>query len=510
MSYIGLDIGLTGCKACLFEEASGRLLAGAYREYRMESPLPGRHELNPAVVWRNIKECLSGISQAAAGDPPAALSISSHGESAVPVGHDGKDLANAIAPFDQRIPDMGELWGNGLGMEEMARITGQPPHQMYTLPRMLWYRKHRPEVYGKAWKFLCFQEYALYRLGAEVPVTSYSQAARTWAFDVHRKAWADEVLAPHGLRAELFAKAAPAATVVGEMDRRVAQEVGLPYGTKLVTGGHDQPCGALGAGVLFPGVAADSTGTVECITPAFEKPLTPEVVLRFNLCNEPHVVDGLYVTLAYNITGGSVLKWYRDRLGHCESEAMAARGLDYYAEKLKDLPPGPSGLLVLPHFSGSGTPWCWNDSRGAILGLDLETDEKRLLKGILEGLAFEMQYNLRIMEREGLSIGRFICVGGGAKSDAWLQIKADIFGRPVLRTDVTEGACLGCAMMCAHAVAGASYGRLAEDWVRTVGIWEPEKEQAARYREYFELYSRMQETLRPVQQELHRLRSYAL
>ena len=506
MSYIGLDIGLTGCKACLITEDTGRLLASSYREYHTEYPQPAWQELNPATVWLNVQEVLAGLSDAARHDPPRAISVSSHGESAVPVSADGKVLANAIAPFDRRIEDLDELLSDGPSMAEVAEITGQPPHQMYTLPRILWLRRNRPEVVDKAWKFLCFQEYTLYRLGARNPATSYSQAARTWAFDVHKKVWSTEILSRHGLDAAMFARAVPAATVIGEMDPTLSSRLGLPERIVLVTGGHDQACGALGAGVARSGLAVDATGTVECITPCFTEPLQTDVIMKYNFCNSPHVVDDLYVTFAWNITGGSLLKWYRDKLADVEAELLAQKGLDFYAETIRDLPCGPSGLLVLPHFAGSGTPWFWKDSYGIILGLSFETDKRRLLKGFLEGLTFEMKYNVTIMEEQGHKVEQFVAVGGGAKSDEWLQIKADIFGRPVVRTDVTEGACLGCAMMCAHALEGASYEQLAQDWVRTVVIYEPQSNAVAQYGEYFDLYCRMQQTVRPLLKELHALR----
>ena len=378
---------------------------------------------------------------------------------------------------------------------------------MYTLPRILWIQRNRPEVLARTWKFLCFQEYALYRLGAQEPATSYSQAARTWAFDIHRNVWSEKILSSYGLSCELFAGAVPAGLVVGEMETAVARQLRLPRGIKLVTGGHDQACGALGAGVVGAGLAVDSTGTVECITPTFAVPLQPDVVTKYNLCNSPHVVDGLFVTFAWNMTGGNLLKWYRDKLAGFEALALAAKGLDFYAANICDLPAGPSGILVLPHFAGSGTPWFQEDSYGVIMGLSFETDRKRFLKALMEGVSYEMKYVLAIMQKAGLDVKKFVCVGGGAKSDEWLQIKADIFGRPVVRTSVIEGACLGCAMMCAHALEGASYDTLARQWIRAAKVFEPCPQMAARYEDYFGLYCRMQETVRPLQQNLHELRS---
>jgi xylulokinase len=506
MSYIGLDVGLSGCKACLFSERDGRLLASAYREYAMECPRPGWAELDPALVWRCVREALGALASGAA-EPPRALCVSSHGESAVPVDREGRDLARAITPVDRRITDLPGIMAGGLPVPEVVRITGQPPHPMYTLPRMLWLRRHAPEVVARAWKFLCFQEYILFRLGAREPVTSHSQAARTWAFDVYRREWSRAVLDSHGFGPELFARAAPAATVAGEIDPAVAEELRLPRGLKLLTGGHDQACGALGVAVLRAGLAVDSTGTVECITPTFSRPLAPEVVMQYNLCNSPHVVDGLFVTFAWNVTGGSLLKWYRDKIATYESRALAEQGRDFYAERLVDLPVGPSGLLALPHFAGSGTPWYWQDSYGAVLGLDFDTDRQRLLKGLIEGVTYEMKYNLAIMQKSGLRVDRFVAVGGGARSEEWLQVKANIFGLPVTRTKVTEGACLGCAMMCAHALEGASYDALSLEWIRPDRVFEPQPAFAARYAEYFGLYCKMVEALRPVQSALHALRT---
>lgn len=506
MSYIGLDVGLSGCKACRFSERDGRLLASGYREYATESPQPGWAELDPAVVWRSVCDVLRAAAAGGNGEPARAICVSSHGESAVPVDRDGRDLARAITPIDRRIADLSGIMSGGMSISEMVRITGQPPHPMYTLPRMLWLRRHTPQLVDKAWKFLCFHEYLLYRLGARDPATSYSQAARTWAFDVYRREWSLAILDSHGFSPDLFARAVPAATVIGEIDPALAAELGLPAGVKLLTGGHDQSCGALGVGVLRSGLGVDSTGTVECITPTFSRPLAHEVVMQYNLCNSPHVVDGLFVTFAWNVTGGSLLKWYRDKIATVEARALAEQGRDFYAERLGDLPVEPSGLLVLPHFAGSGTPWYWQDSYGTILGLDFDTDRRRLLKGLMEGVTYEMKYNLAIMQKSGLCVDRFVAVGGGARSDEWLQVKADIFGLPVVRTKVTEGACLGCAMMCAHALDGAPYDDLALRWIQPARVFEPRPAFASRYTDYFGLYCRMMDSLRPVQSALHELR----
>ena len=502
MSLMGLDVGTTGCKAIVFD-AEGAVLGQGYREYPLHHPEPGWAELDSKAVWENVQEAIGeAAAQAGGGDPVKALAISCQGEAATPITREGEVLANTPVSFDARtIPQM-EWWEREMGAEALFEITGQPLHPMYTICKVMWVRENAPEVFDRAWKFLCYGDLIAYRLGAE-PAIDYSLAARTMAFDVREEAWSEAILSRAGIEADTFATPVPSATVVGEVAAETAERLGLPRGVKVVTGGHDQPCGALGAGIVQPNIAMDATGTVECITPAFSRPVLSDAMLRNKYPCYAHVAPGMYVTLAYNFTGGSLLRWYRDVLGKQERDEAEVAGMDPYEILIGKARHGPSSLFVLPHFTTTGTPWMDSFAKGAILGLTLSTEKADLIKGMLDGITYEMRLNLDSLQEAGVEIGSLRAIGGGAKSAVWLRLKANIYNRPVSSLSVSEAACLGAALLAGAAVG--EYASLEEAVGRTIRVeetYEPDPEEAAQYEERYRLYREIYPTFRDF---LHRI-----
>jgi len=496
MSLLGLDVGTTGCKAIIFD-LQGRILGQGYQEYPLIYPQPGWAELDSDGVWAATGQAIRAASeQAGRADPVRALAISTQGEAVTPIDRQGRALANTIVTFDSRTIPQSEWWEATLGRQAIFQISGQPLHPMYTINKIMWWKQHRPELYQQAWKFLCYGDLTSYRLGAD-PGIDYSMACRTMAFDLHQERWSEQILDLAGVEAGRLATPAPSGTVIGKVSRAAADELGLPVGAAIVTGGHDQPCGALGAGIIEPGVAMDATGTVECITPAFDHPVLTDAMLQYNYPCYCHVAPGMYVALAFNFTGGSLLRWYRDVLGKQERDEAEVSGLDVYHIMLGLAADGPSSVFVLPHFTVTGTPWLDNYAKGAILGLSLATSKGDLIKGMLDGITYEMRLNLDYLAEAGVQINKLRAIGGGAKSAIWLQLKANIFNRPVYVLSVSEAACLGAALLAGVAVG--EYREVDQAVAATVQVtesYQPEPAQVARYQERYQIYRQIYPTLK--------------
>ena len=264
----------------------------------------------------------------------------------------------------------------------------------------------------------------------------------------------------------------------------------------MVTGGHDQPCGALGAGVTRPGMAVYATGTVECITPAFARAAFTDELRDNNLCTYDHTAPGMYATCAYSLTGGNILKWFRDQFGAVEVAQAAQAGKNAYELLLAQVGEAPSPLLVLPYFTPTGTPYFDTTTPGAVLGLRMSTTRGQFIRGLLEGVAFEMRLNVEILEHSGCRIDQFRAIGGGAKSKLWTQLKADVIGKPITMLDVTEAGCLGVAMLARSADTGTPISELADKWVHPLSSVQPDPVRAAAYAERFQTYRRLYPTLR--------------
>jgi xylulokinase len=245
------------------------------------------------------------------------------------------------------------------------------------------------------------------------------------------------------------------------------------------------------------------TGTVDCISPAFDLFVENAHMMENNLACYPHVVADKYTSVAYNATGGNLLKWYRDTLADDERRVAESSGADPYEVILGKLPDGPSTVMVLPHFTITGTPWFDGNSRGAILGLKLGTTKKEIVKALIEGTGFEMKQNLRALGDSDLTFTQIRSTGGGAKSKVWNQLKADMLGVPMVTLQTSEGGALGTAILAG--VATGVYGSIDEavtNLIREQDHFEPRPEMVERYDERFEIYKKLYPILKDVNHAL--------
>jgi xylulokinase len=288
---------------------------------------------------------------------------------------------------------------------------------------------------------------------------------------------------------------------VGNLGRAAAQQLGLPEGCLACAGSHDQPAGALGSGVTDATVAMDATGTVECFAVAMDKPVVNETMLRNSLSCYPHAAPGLFVSLAFNFSGGSLFRWARDTFGEAEKKEAERRGIDVYQVLTDEMADEPTDIFVVPHFTVSGTPHMDPNPVGAIIGLTLSTTRPKFLRAILEGISYELKLNLDVLRQAGVEVREFRAVGGGAKSDFWLQLKADMYNTPIIRLQVAEAASLGMAIS-AGVAAGVyrSAREAAQALVTPQETFTPDPNRAAYYDEMLERYRHIYPALKSWQQ----------
>jgi xylulokinase len=503
MSLIGIDVGTTGCKAVVFDER-GKQLAVAYREYPVHSPKPGWLELDPRRVLQDVRDSVKEAAQKA-GDPVQALAVSSQGEAIVPIGKGGEILANSIVSSCPRTSDLVPVWEKRFGRGEIFKKTGIPVASCYTPLRLEWLKENDPETFQRIEKVLFFEDFVYWGLGLE-PAVDYSLVSRSMCLDLESKVYWKEAFASIDFDPSRFSRPDPSGTVVGQVGEKAAQEWGLPIGTTVVTGGHDQPAAALGVGAIEEGVACYGLGTVECVTSVFDKPMLSSEMLDRNLCCYYHTFPGKFVSLAYNFTGGSLFKWYRDTFGGAEVAEATRTGRDVYDLLSSKVPTDPTRLFVLPHFTSTGTPYFDNHSRGAMVGLTLGTSEGEVIKSILEGITYEIRMCSDTFHEVGHPVKEFRCSGGGAKSPVWMQIKADIMNAEMTVPEVSEAGCLGMALLAGSAVG--VYHDLKEAVEATVKVtrrYEPDAQRAARYDENMAVYRDLYPAMREINHRIARL-----
>jgi xylulokinase len=489
MALLGIDIGTTQCKAAAFG-VDGRCLAIASREHRTLHPAPGRAELDSAAVWSCLRETIAEIAAKTRSDPITALCVGAMGEAVVPVSRDRRILGPSILSCDDRGGEYAQALARDFGQEAFYRINPNLLGPQYSLPKLLWMRDHEPESFAKAELFLLWSDLVGFLLGCE-PTSNNSHANRTLLLDWEAGDWSDRLLAWAGLRREQFGRVVPGGVVVGTVADGAAAQLGLPRGVRVVSGGHDQCLNALGCGCVAAGRAVCGIGTYECLTPVFTRPENPLAMLGERLNVEHHVLPGLFVAFLFN-QSGSLIKWFRDTFAAGETAA----GGDVLARLNAEMPAEPTSLLVLPHFDPPPWPEHIADTSGAILGLRSTTRRGEILKAIMEGATLHFVDAVAALGRMGIDTTEFVASGGGARSDAWLQIKADIFGVPFVRLQSAECGVTGAAMLAGLATGVyASPAEAVAAHVRRQRVFEPDSRRHAFYQEKAQRHRQLYPTL---------------
>ena len=493
MSFLGLDIGTGACKAAVFNR-QGHELAYASLEYPVLHPGPGLAELDSHKVISSCFDVIREVNQKI-DDPVVAMCISSQGEAFTPVDRDGSYLCNAMVSSDTRASELTGEWSHSFGQDRIYKITGHTPHPLFTLFKILWLKKNRPEIWTKSRYFLCFEDLFQFEVGID-PCISWPLAGRTMMFDVHRHMWSSEILKAIELDIQKLSRPVASGEIIGQIETTTGQKLGFSKPVMIVAGGHDQTCASLGAGIIRPGLCMYATGSVECFCPMLETPRFTEELQKNNLCCYDFTIKGKYTTVAYSLTGGNILRWMRDELGEKEMARAEETGSNAYSLLLQNMPDRPSDLLVLPYFTASGTPYFDTTAKGAILGLQLTTTKGEITKALLEGVAMEMKLNLQLMENSGMNIESFVATGGGTKNEKWTQLKADVLNKTIITRNVRETGCFGAAMLACNAFTKIPVEDLITQNQETAGIFVPDKEKAIIYEQKFASYQRLYPTLK--------------
>jgi xylulokinase len=261
---------------------------------------------------------------------------------------------------------------------------------------------------------------------------------------------------------------------------------------RIVSGSHDQCANAIGSGVIDPGSTVYGMGTYHCITPVFYTPPDPLAMIARGLNTEHHAIPGRYVCFIYN-QGGALVKWFRDTFASGEHLKAETEGHSIYPTLFAEIPTEPSNVLVLPHFALTGPPRFISDSAGLLAGLHLGTLRGEILKGIIEGVAFYLKEVVDSLPATGIKITNFCAVGGGSRSDTWVQTCTDIFGLPFTRPVITEAGTLGAAII-AGVGSGIfeSYAEGIAAMVKLERTFEPDLSKYERYQTRYQFYKRME------------------
>ncbi len=474
MATIGLDVGTSGAKALLVD-GDGAVQARASRGYAISSPVAGAAELDPGTVLAAAEAVIAEVAATAPGEA-TAIGISCQGEAVVPVDGQGRPLAPFMVSSDSRPGQVIAAVCAEMTAEEIYRRTGHTPATLFTVFKVRWLADHQPQLHGAAHRFHCVEDF-LHRCWGLDPAIGFPLAGRTLLFDVRSGGWDPDLCALARIGPDQLARPLPSGTVVGRLGPAVAARLGVGSGCRIVTGGHDQACAALGAGAVRPGQAVYGCGTVECITSTFSTAVFSEALRAANLCTYHAATPGCWASVAYSLTGGNALEWFRSICGGIERDLL-----------LGEMRAGPSPVLALPYLTPSGTPWFDARTAGALTGLRLDSTRGDLVQGLLEGVAYEMRLNLQILAAAGLAVDELRATGGGARDRRLCQLKADVIDRPLALLAEPEAGCLGMAATAQAAVIAADPAQVAAAWARTTATIEPRPGHRRAHAERFAAY----------------------
>ncbi len=486
----GLDVGTSGCKMVLYDE-NAVLVDTYYYEYAT-SYRNGEHEIDFADVKNGV---MTVLGKAVAQHCVNALGVTSFGETFAMLDENDNILAPSMLYTDPRGEEECTVLAKAVGSENYTRITGVAPHPMYSIAKMMWQKKHRPEAFAAAKHLLLGEDFIVYTLTGRA-VIDHSLAARTAAFDIEHRCWSKAILDAAGIEETMLSTPVPTGSVAGEMLPAVRRQLGIDYPITVVNGGHDQVAAMIGCGVFDSDSAMDGTGTVECIPVVLPKvPQDPRLYAQ-GYSVVPYL-DGSYACYALSFTGGATLKWFRDRFAEAERSTAEKAGRNVYAMLDERAPAEPTGILVLPHFAGAATPYMDPDAKAAFVGITLETDKFALYRALMEGTSYEIRLNFDILTVFAGNITRVKATGGGASSDLWLQIKADIIGADITALSCAEVGATGTAALCGVAVgAYVDLEKAVAKMAPVRRVFTPNPAAAEQYRQYYAKYKNLYSALK--------------
>jgi xylulokinase len=375
--------------------------------------------------------------------------------------------------------------------------TANPVLPGFTAPKILWVRENEPSVYEQVSHILLPKDYIRFRLTGEF-ASEVSDASGTSLFDVANRQWSSAMTRLLQIPMEWLPRCTESQVVSGRISRKAAQATGLLEGTPVVGGGGAQAAQAVGSGVVQPGIISVTSGTSGVVF-AFEDAFAVEPQGRVHVfC---HAVPDKWHAMGVMLSAGGAFRWFRDALGQSEVAEAAARGVDPYellTGEAAAVGPGSEGLLFLPYLTGERTPYPDPNARGAFVGLTVRHGKSHLVRAVLEGVSFGLRDSLELIRGLGVPIEQVRASGGGARSEVWRQIQADVFNTELVMVNITEGAAFGAALLAG--VGAGIYSSVNEGVstaIRVISRTAPQRESAQVYQGLYPLYRGLYGALKP-------------
>lgn len=497
MHLLGIDVSTTGVKALLID-ANGDIINSSTTPLQLSTPRPLWSEQHPRDWWDAAVKSIQNVLRESDAKEIAAIGLTGQMHGLVLLDEEGEVLRPAILWNDQRCGEQCDELRASLGKERLIRISGNDALTGFTAPKILWVRKHEPQVYDRARHVLLPKDYLRYKLTNEYAMDK-ADGSGTLLFDLERRDWSNETLAASSISADWLPKTFEGPEVTGRVTREAAEATGLREGTPVVAGGGDQAAQAVGVGAVRPGVLAVTMGTSGVVFAATESPLIEPAGRLHAFC---HAVPGRWHLMGVMLSAAGSLQWYRDALARDV-------GFDELVSEASNVNAGSDGLLFLPYLCGERTPHPDPFARGAWVGLTLRHTRGHLTRAVLEGVAFGLKDIFSLMQEAGAgNVDQVRVSGGGAKSAVWRQILAEVLGTEMVTVNTTEGAAYGAALL-AGVAAGVwpDVDTASAETIRVTDRISPDAKNVSRYADIYQQYQSLYPALRAISHNLSALES---
>ncbi len=490
MEYlIGVDLGTSGTKTVLFDRR-GSVIASSTVEYPLYQERNGWAEQDPLDWWNAAAETIRNVLQKSGvnSSDVKGVGISGQMHGLVMLDHDGRVLRRSIIWCDQRTAAECREITERLGAKRLLEITANPAMTGFTASKILWVRRHEPELYAKCAHILLPKDYVRYMLTG-VFATEVSDASGMQLLDVKNRCWSEEVLEKLDIDPSLLGRVYESPEITGAITKEAGQLTGLAPGTPVVGGAGDNAAAAVGTGVIQDGRAFTTIGTSGVVfahTDHFTQ--DPKGRVHTFCC----AVPGAWHVMGVTQGAGLSLKWFRDNFCSAEKEAARGMGVDPYClmdQQAAKSPIGCNKLIYLPYLMGERTPHADPDCRGVFFGLSAMHTRQDMLRAVMEGVTYSQRDSLEILREMGVHISDMAACGGGGTSPLWRQMLADVYNCPVKTVRSKEGPALGVAIL-----AGVGAGlyptvqAACEQMIESNPPQEPIAENVPEYEKFYQLY----------------------
>ena len=508
MSYLlGIDIGTSGTKTLICDE-KGKVLATAMAEHAIYSPKPGWSEQKPEDWWAACGKATKAVLKKAGvkGSEIKGIGLSGQMHGSVFLGDGTKALRPALLWNDQRTAtECAEIEAKAGGREALIEMVANPALTGFQAPKILWVRKNEPKVYEKTKHILLPKDYIRYCMTGEY-ATEVSDASGTLLLDVAGRKYSEKLLELLSIDRGLLPAVYESPEVTGKLNAAGASALGLIEGIPVVGGAGDQAAGAVGNGIVMSGIVSATLGTSGVVFAHADSPTRDPAGRVHTMC---HAVPGKWCVFGCMLSAGGSFQWFRNTLGQAEVALAKKKKIDAYElliAEAQQAPGGSEGLFFLPYLTGERCPHPDPTARGGWIGITARTTREMLIRSLLEGVTFGMRDALEIMNSMGISISQVRASGGGARSDFWRHLQADIYKQPIVLTNAAEGPAYGVAIL---AGVGTGVWKSVEEacraCIKQTAKVAPNKKMAAIYDRQFAIYDKLYRDLKERFGEINRL-----